>query len=267
MLPLVCCDLDGVVWRGDTTIDGAPDAIAALRAAGLRVVFVTNNSNATREQYLAKLARHGVPTEPGDLVTSAMAAAGLLRTRLGAEAVVLACAGPGVFEACRDGGFEVLDADDDPDRRVDAVVVGWHRSFDFERLRVAADAVRSGSWFVATNDDSTYPGAGGVVLPGNGSLVAAVATAGGVTPDVAGKPHAAMARLVQDLEPGCSGVMIGDRWSTDGRFAAELGWPFALVRSGIGDEAPGGAEAAFDAPDLATLVPHLLDSLRNDGVS
>ena len=265
MQPVVCCDLDGVVWRGDDPIDGSADAVARLRSAGLRVVFVTNNSNATRATYVAKLARHGVPTVDADLLTSAGAAAELLADRLDRGAAVLVCGGPGLREACAERALTVVD-----DGPAAAVVVGWHREFDFERLRVAADAVRNGAWFVATNDDPTYPGAGGTVLPGNGSIVAAVATASGQRPVVAGKPNEAMVALVR-RHCGDHGIMIGDRVSTDGAFAAALGWPFGLVRSGIagsvGGEAVPDHGTQWVADDLAALVGAILESPQVRAVS
>jgi len=249
----ICCDLDGVVWRGESEIPGSSGAIDALRAAGHRVVFVTNNSSLTVGDYLAKLRRVGIDAVSDDLLTSAKAAAHLLRSQLPAGAPVLACAGPGVREALAAQGFVVVDV-----LPADAVVVGWHRTFDFARMTTAADAVRAGARFVATNLDPTYPDESGVV-PGAGAIVAAVATAGGRSPDaVAGKPEAAMAALVLDrVGRDETGIMIGDRQSTDGAFATRLGWPFAFVQSGIaGDDAP--TPPAYVAADLAALVPQLL---------
>ncbi len=141
-----------------------------------------------------------------------------------------------------------------------AVVVGWHRDFDFERLRRAADGVRAGATFVATNLDPTYPGRDGL-LPGAGAIVAAVRTAGGRVPEVAGKPEAAMAAMMRGryADPV---VMIGDRPSTDGAFAAVLGVPFALVLSGIagspGEEPVPDPAPAFVAADLGALAPELV---------
>ncbi|HEY5013638.1 MAG TPA: HAD family hydrolase, partial [Acidimicrobiia bacterium] len=166
---VVCCDLDGVVWRGDDPIPGAADGVAGLRAGGLRVVFVTNNSSGTRAEYAAKLAACGVPAAAGDVLSSAMAAARLLGGELAPGSRVLACAGPGVREALAGAGLVAVEA-----APADAVIVGWHRDFDFDGLARAADAVRGGARFVATNLDPTYPSANGV-LPGNGALVAAVA--------------------------------------------------------------------------------------------
>jgi 4-nitrophenyl phosphatase len=255
----VCCDLDGVVWRGETPIPGAAAGIAELRAAGLRVVFLTNNSSGRVRDNVERLAAAGVEADPDDLATSAQAAVALLARdhTSGPEPAaprVLACAGPGVVEALRAHGFDPVAS-----LPADAVVVGWHHDFDFERLRRAADGVRSGARFVATNLDPTYPGAEGL-LPGAGSLVAAVATAGGRRPEVAGKPEPAMAALVRERY-GDPLVMIGDRPSTDGAFAAALGVPFALVLSGIagtaGEEPVPDPPPPFVAADLGSLAPIL----------
>lgn len=261
--PVVCCDLDGVLWRGEDPVPGAADGVALLREAGLRVAFITNNSSLPVEDYVAKLARAGVRAAPADVVTSGQAAASLLAGTLPRGARVLACSGPGAAGELRGVGFEVVD-----EGPAAAVVVGWHRTFDFERLHRASAAVRGGALFVATNDDPTYPARDGL-LPGNGALVAAVATAAGRLPVVAGKPHAPAADLVR-ARFGDRGVMVGDRPSTDGGFAATLGWPFALVLSGVTSDPPvPGGEAVpdprppFVADDLGTLAPRLAAALRS----
>jgi HAD superfamily hydrolase (TIGR01450 family) len=251
----VCLDLDGVVWLGPAPIAGAAEAIDTLRAAGVRVGYITNNSGRTPASIVEQLGAMGVPAAPEDVLTSAHAAAKLLARSLGRGARVLACAGPGVVEALGDAGFEVV-----RDGPAAAAVVGWHRDFDYDELDRTAATVRDGARFVATNLDPTYPGPDRP-LPGNGALVAAVATASGVQPEVAGKPEPAMVALVRDRF-GDQGVMVGDRPSTDGALAAALGWPFALVLSGVageqGDEAVPDPAPAHVAADLAALAPHLL---------
>ena len=143
----------------------------------------------------------------------------------------------------------------------DAVVVGWHREFDFERLTRAADAVRAGARFVATNVDATYPVPGGLV-PGAGALVAAVATASGpACPRSRANPKPRRWRSSASAS-ATSGVMVGDRPSTDGALAAALGWPFALVLSGVAgagkEESVPDPAPAFVADDLAQLAPTLI---------
>lgn len=239
-------DLDGVVWLAEDPIAGSAGAIARLRGAlGERVVFLTNNSSATLDEYLVKLERCGVPTEPEDLITSAQAAA----TLVAAGETALVCAGPGVEEALRARGVRTI-----REGAADAVVVGWHRDFDFARLTAAFDAVHGGARLIGTNDDATYPTPQGP-LPGGGSILAAVAYASGAEATVAGKPFAPMVDLlrsrVEDPE-----IMVGDRPSTDGRFADALGIPFGLVLSGVTspDAPPLDPAPARIAPDLAAMV-------------
>jgi HAD superfamily hydrolase (TIGR01450 family) len=258
LVPVVCCDLDGVLWRGDESITGSADAIAQMRDAGVRVAFLSNNSSQTVGALLEKLDGFGVPASADDVLTSALAAAELLRRDLAGGARVLACAGPGVIEALEHTGLAPVE-----EPPAEAVVVGWHRTFDFERLDRAARAIRRGARFVATNLDATYP-IPGDLLPGAGAIVAAVATASGNAPEVAGKPERPTVDLVLD-RLGPTGLVVGDRPSTDGALADALGWPFALVLSGVtAASAPPGGEAIPSPPppyvvdDLAALVPLLL---------
>jgi HAD superfamily hydrolase (TIGR01450 family) len=252
----VLVDLDGVVWLSGVPIDGAADAIARLRAEGRRVLFVTNNSHPLVVDHEEALAAIGVRAA-GDVVTSAQAAAVLVQP----GARVLVCGGPGIREALERRRAVPLHA---PGRDgVDAVVVGFHRDFDYDRMRVAADAVRAGARLIGTNDDATYPTPHGPI-PGGGAILASVAVASGATPEIAGKPYEPMAALVRETLgaafDAAATIVVGDRPDTDGRFARALGCRFALVRSGV---TPVGAPVApapeLDAVDLGTLVPRIDD--------
>jgi 4-nitrophenyl phosphatase len=258
--PVVCCDLDGVVWRGDQPIPGAAAGIAGLRDAGFRVAFVSNNSSQPVGEVADKLSSAGVPASSDDVITSAVSAATLLASALEPGSPVLACAGPGVVEALERAGLRPVARPP-----ATAVVVGLHRGFDFDELDRASAAVRDGARFVATNLDATYPVPGGMI-PGSGAIAAAVATAAGRAPEVAGKPERPMVDLIR-ARFGSSGVVVGDRPSTDGALAVALGWPFALVLSGVTQrDAPPGGESIpeppppFVAADLAALAPRLVDA-------
>lgn len=237
-------DLDGVVWLDDQPIAGAAEAVARLRAAGQRVLFVTNNSSVSLAGQEAKLAGHGIPAV-GDVVTSAAVAAGMVAP----GERVFVCAGPGVEEAVvARGAIPVADGP------ADVVVVGFHRDFDFDELDRASAAVRRGARLVGTNDDATYPTPHGPV-PGGGAILAAVATASGVRPVVAGKPYAPMVDHVKALL-GEHGVAVGDRPDTDGRFARSLGYEWVLVLSGVtrSGDLPVDPPPDSVAADLAEAV-------------
>jgi 4-nitrophenyl phosphatase len=251
----VVCDLDGVIWLADDAIAGSADAIGRLRASGRRVLFVTNNSSVPVGAVVAKLESFGIPAE-GDVLTSAMAAASLMHS--GQKAVVLG--GPGIVEALEARGVTAL-----REGAADAVVVGFHRDFDYERMKVASDTVRGGAVLIGTNDDATYPTPDGPI-PGGGAILAAVATGSEALPVVAGKPHPAMAALVRDIVGDVPLLMVGDRPDTDGLFAVRLGCDFGLVLSGIvrGDQDLSRIEPqpAIIANDLAALADAILSGGR-----
>lgn len=260
MAKVIVCDLDGVVWTGTRPIPGAAAAIGALRAAGWHVAFFTNNSSRRIGEVQAQLAQMEIATESEDVLSSAQAAAGLLRQDLAAGSRVLVSGGPGIAEALTARELVAVANDRALEAPVAAVVCGMDRAFDFDRLDRAAQAVRDGARFVATNTDATFPGTDHIA-PGAGALVAAVATASGHAPEIAGKPEAAAAALVRE-RVGETGVMIGDRPSTDGEFARRLGWPFAMVLSGIGGHDPTepvpDPPPAWVAADLGALVGPLV---------
>lgn len=252
---VVLCDLDGVVWLAHQPIAGSVEAIAALREAGVRVLFVTNNSFSTYQQQVAALEKIGIPAD-GDVVTSAMSAA----TALQAGWRVLVCGGEGLIEEVTRVGCEaVVPYMHESDGTFDAVVVGFHREFTFHVLSQALTAVRAGARLIGSNSDPQYPTPTGPI-PGGGAILAAIEKASETTATVTGKPHGPMAQLVMDMCPGVDVsdmVMVGDRADTDGGFAETLGCRFALVMSGTTAHSDGVA-ADIVAPDLAAVARQLL---------
>lgn len=242
----VILDLDGVIWLADKAIPGSPEAVERLRGAGHRVLFLTNNSNPTVADLVEKLSGMGIPVEPDEIATSSQAAALLVEP----GQMVLVCGGEGVVEALEERGAKPIS-----EGEADAVVVGFHREFDYKRLTAAFRAVAGGARLIGTNDDPTYPTPEGPV-PGGGALLAAVAAAATVEPTVAGKPNQAMADLVasrlgDDLE---GTVLVGDRPSTDGRMAARLGVAFVLVQTGVKEAPDPDLRVDAEAADLASVV-------------
>ena len=241
-------DLDGVVWLADDVIPGVPEAVSRLRERGNTILFLTNNSSRTMSDLVTKFDRMGIEVEPDEIVTSAQAAASMLEP--GSTALV--CAGDGVREALAAREVKTIDKGE-----ADAVVVGFHKEFDYGRLNAAYQAVRAGARLIGTNDDTTYPTPDGPI-PGGGALLAAVAAAAGVEPEVAGKPYQPMADAVRDRIGGAAddGVVVGDRPDTDGLIAKRLELPFALVFTGVTKESdlPVDPEPVMTAPDLPTLI-------------
>lgn len=238
-----------MIWRGVETIPGAPEAIDRLRRSGVPFAFVTNSALRTPAQVADKLASHGIPGAEEFVVTAAMAAASMVEP----EARVLAVGSDGLREALVARGAALVDSG-----RVDVVALGITMDFDYHAMTAAMRAIRGGARFIATNDDATFPDADGL-LPGNGALVAAIATCAEQQPEIAGKPHAPIASFVRE-RLGDVGIMVGDRPETDGLFATSVGYDFALVLTGVvgADDLPVEPSPRFVADDLLSLVEELV---------
>jgi phosphoglycolate/pyridoxal phosphate phosphatase family enzyme len=223
-------DLDGVLYRGGDPVEGAPEAVDALRSRSKAVVFVTNNSWRTPAQVAAKLEGMGIQARPEEVVTSGQATAAQLRRDLGANgATAYVLGGEGVRSALADAGID--SADGEPDR-VDVVVVGWDRDLTYDRLRTATVLIGRGAGLVATNADPSYPAPGGELWPGAGAILAAVEAGSGRRATVVGKPQRPLFDLAVDRAGSRAALVVGDRIETDIVGAANAGLDSALVLTG-----------------------------------
>ena len=251
-------DLDGVVYVGPDAVPGVPAALAAARAAGMRLGFVTNNAARPAEDVARHLTELGVPTQSDDVITSSQAAATVVADLLGPGGHVLAVGGPGVTAALRAAGLTVVDrAEDSPA----AVVQGYGPEVGWRQLAEAVVAVRNGARHVATNTDATIPSPRGP-LPGNGAMVAVVSNVTGQRPLVTGKPdpamHAECVRRTGARRP----LVVGDRLDTDIEGARRAGAASLLVLTGVTDPGTLLAAGPLHRPDLLSadaaglLTPH-----------
>ena len=226
---LALVDLDGVAYRGHLPIDGAASALAGARAAGMRVLFVTNNASREPQAVADQLTGLDIPTPPQEVLTAAQAAALTLRTRLEPGAKVLVVGAAGLRTAVTEQGFVVVDSADDHPA---AVVQGFGPQLAWTDLAEAAYAVSAGAWYVASNLDKSLPTARGYA-PGNGALVAAVVAATGVEPDSSGKPSPDLYRLGVERAGGTRPLVVGDRLDTDLAGARAGGYPGLHVLTGV----------------------------------
>jgi len=244
---LLLVDLDGVVYRGADPVPGVAAVLAERAKAGDDIVYVTNNSMHYRADYVTRLSAMGAPIAPDRVVSSARATALYLREHEPGVRRVLAVGAGGLERELRDVGLDVVTSGHAATRasqeaidgyeaagRPDAVVVGLDPQLTYMRIAVAADAVRAGAKFVATNRDPVYPTERGL-RPGSGSVVAAIEAACGVTPISIGKPQPllleeaarAVGREAKDA------VMIGDSLATDVAAARAVGARSILMLTGV----------------------------------
>lgn len=274
LLELVAFDLDGVIYRGSEVLPGAAEALQAVTERGLTLRFVTNNSTLHRSAVAARLNGMGLPATPEQVLGSAAATAAWLEDHVPPGSHVLALGEAGLLQELREAGFRArhvlpqldLDLPQLPlgDGPVQAVVVGLDRALTYASLASALQPILEGALFVATNLDTTFP-AEGRLLPGGGSIVAAVAAAAGREPVVIGKPGLGMAEaLAHTTGVGYrSMLLVGDRLDTDIEMGLRVGMRTALVLTGVtqADElARSDRRPEFVLPDLHELS-RLLDRL------
>jgi len=244
-------DLDGVLYRGDQAVRGAPEILRALRSRSHRLAFVTNNSTRTPERVADKLISLGIEASPGEVVTSALATADLLSSRGGGTAYVVG--EEGIRSALAATGIAILDGEP---AAVTYVVVGLDRQVTYERLRVASLLVQRGARLVATNADPSFPAAEGW-WPGAGALLAVITTTTGAEPEIVGKPHGALYLSALRRTGGERPLVVGDRLDTDIAGALALGWDCLLVLSGVTDHEAlerSSIRPTFVADDLRALL-------------
>lgn len=233
----IVLDLDGVCALGDTPIPGAGAAVERLRAAGLQVRFVTNNSTRTPARVIEHLAGVDIDATPDEVITSPLATAKLLSP--GTRCLVIGM--EGLRTALEDRGCVLTPGTGD----VEAVVVGMDTDLTWAKLCAATTALDRGARFIGTNADVSFPQADGL-WPGNGAVLAALTAATGREPEVAGKPHPPLLEQAAHSLPHGPLLMVGDRIDTDIAGADALGWDTLLVLSGITDAA--GAATARTRP-------------------
>ncbi|USG66816.1 TIGR01457 family HAD-type hydrolase [Brevibacillus ruminantium] len=221
-------DLDGTIYRGREVIPGAAAFLAHLRETGVPYLFLTNNSSAPPEQVAARLQTMGIPAEAEEVYTSAMATAQYLAQVAPAGTPVYVIGEEGVRAELTKQGFVLTE------KAARYVIVGIDRTFDYEKLTIAARALREGATLIATNRDAALPSEHGLT-PGNGSLVAAVSVASGKEPIVIGKPETIIMRLALDRlgTAVAETLIVGDNLYTDIDAGAKSGIDSLLVLTGF----------------------------------
>ena len=241
-------DMDGVLYRGDEPLGGVGALLDALALRERPYMLATNNSMSTPASYVTKLARMGIEVPAENILTAGLATRDYLLETLPPESGLFVVGMPALREQLfTDTPFyPVQYGEEDPA----AVVVALDLAFDYGKLKAASAAIRGGARFVATNADATLPTESGLV-PGAGSIVAAVAVASGVAPTVIGKPETPL--LVQSLHRmGVApedAVMIGDRLDTDIVAGHRAGMLTVLVLTGVSTR-----DELADTPVLPDLV-------------
>ncbi len=222
-------DLDGTIYLGDTPLPGAVETITALRNAGRRTIFLSNNPTKTRAQYVTKLTNMGIPIAIDDLVNSSFVMVQWLLNEM-PEARVFVVGEEPLKQDLLAAGFQLSEIADE----IDVVVASFDRTFAYQKLQIAFDAIRAGARLVATNPDRYCPVPGGG-QPDCAAMTAAIEACTGVTCEaITGKPSPIMIQVIINMLqlPPEQCMMVGDRLETDIQMGITAGMATCLVLTG-----------------------------------
>lgn len=243
-LKAIMLDMDGVLWRGDTPIIDIGKAIHTIKSAGVKFLFMTNNSTRTIDEYVAKVAKYSPLVSQENFLTSAVATASYLSSNFPKSSEFFVIGEQGLRSAILSAGFRI--GSDKPS----AVVAGLERNLDYQHLSTASLLIGKGVPFIGTNPDKSFPSPEGLI-PGTGAILALLEAATGVKPITIGKPGELMYKIAfERLGVGPEEtLMIGDRLETDILGGQKAGCKTALVLSGVSTKAQA---------DLWTPPPHFI---------
>lgn len=222
-------DMDGVLYRGQQVLPGVHKLLQFCNQHDIAYACITNNATRTREQYGQKLAALGIPIAQEYVFTSALITSHYLRQHYPPGTTVYAIGMDGLVQALFDDGYFVP-----TDETPQLVVQGADFLLTYDKLKRGCLAIRAGATFIATNTDRTFPSEEGLV-PGAGSLVAALQAATDVEPLVVGKPQPIMFQVALEMLQGKpeTTLVIGDRLDTDIAGAQNAGLANVLVLTGV----------------------------------
>lgn len=223
-------DLDGTIYVGDQLIEKANEVIDGLQAAGKRVLFLTNKTIVSRDEYVKKLNGFGINVGLEHIISPTLLTIHYLQEHH-PQAKLYVIGEQLIKDELSTAGFRSATSPEE----TDVVVISWDRDFHYDHLNFAYQAIKQGATTIATNPDRTCPVEGGDVPDCGGMIGAIEGTTGKEVDVIIGKPSILTAKMALDTLKidGDECLMIGDRIETDILMGHQAGIHTALVLTGI----------------------------------
>ncbi len=221
-------DMDGVVYREKEVIKGSPEAIKKLKELGKKIIFISNNSTRSREEYMEKLVEMNLPIDIDEIMPATYALAKYV-SRTYPDKKVFVIGTLGLIKELIWAGVKLTDDED----KADILVTGSDLSINYEKFKKAVKILLKGKPWIATNKDKLHPTQSGLV-PGAGLIVGALSFVTGREPEIIGKPSKHIVeeaiKKIGVKKDEC--IIIGDLIESDILAGKNAGIATALVLSG-----------------------------------
>ncbi len=223
-------DLDGTIYRGEHLIENADKTINLIKESGRKIIFVSNKTTETINDYYNLLTAFGLNISEDEIINSTFVLKKYLLNNFQGKK----------FFAIGERKFveEIIDAEleysIDPDQ-TDIVLITLDRTFNYDKLEIAARALENGARFFAANIDDTCPVDNGEVLDAGATISALEKRTHRKLEMHFGKPSDFMieeiiSRINGDLSKT---LLTGDRVETDIKMGITMGIDTALVKTGV----------------------------------
>ncbi len=223
-------DLDGTIYRGEHLITDADLVINNLKSAGKKIVFVSNKTTGTVNDYFHLLRNWGLNIEESEIINSTLVVKNYLSNNFDKE----------TFFAIGEESFineiknSSLNFSTDPGE-IKIILITLDRTLNYKKLEIAAQALENGARFFAANIDDTCPVDNGEVLDA-GSIISALEKRTHRKLELHfGKPSEFMFNEIKsrlNFNPDNT-LLIGDRIETDIAMGNKFGIDTALVSTGV----------------------------------
>ncbi|XP_067118926.1 uncharacterized protein KIAA0930 homolog isoform X2 [Centruroides vittatus] len=279
----ILTDCDGVLWDGNDALPGSAETVNALRSKGKKILYVTNNSTKTKEDYVKKCEKLGFIASVDEMFPTSLCVAIYLKS-LNFDKLVYLIGSAGIVKELEAVGISCLPIGPDPisndwiewvknlriDPKVGAVVVGFDEHISYPKMIKAASYLKNPDClFIATNTDEQFPTSTDLIIPGTGTFVTAIKTVSGRNPIVLGKPNKYMFETIKIQHPNINPsrcLMIGDRLNTDIMLGRKNGMQTLLVLTGISDLKEVESRKEENLPDSELMIPdYYIESLGQVG--
>ena len=230
----ILLDGDGVLWKSNQPIPGIKEFFDFLDTREVRWALLTNNNTRTAQDYMDKLGSFGIQAGHDSVFTSSTVTADYLLENYGKDIFLHVVGMDGLTRTLSDAGFQFTCGEEQPDKKVTAVVAGMDREINLKKITIAMRLIMGGADFIATNTDGSFPAPEGI-NPGTGTVIGALQFASGTEPYVVGKPQPAIFQTaLKALDSRAEDtLMVGDRLETDILGANLLGIQTAAVLTGV----------------------------------
>lgn len=223
-------DLDGTIYKGNSIIDGAIETINLVKDYAEKLIFVSNKTTDSPADYFHFLKSAGANIDKNDIVTSTMVIGNYLKKNFNGKK----------FYSISENKFinHLLDCGlfySEHSKEIELVIITLDRTFTFNKLEIAANALENGARFLAANVDDTCPVENGEITDA-GTIISALEKRTHRKLELHfGKPSEFMQNFIREIfnDNLENTLLVGDRTSTDIFMANQLKIDSVLVETGI----------------------------------